>query len=522
MISLFQTIMGYLGQSQTIDNNTYTTSSQEDNCEYIKESYIEFHDRVKYPIEDIIDIGTSAHYGIATIKMQNISILTVPIHILITIDIRTDNATRIIEKISNLVDTIREINKETYISLQYLKDSSKSLTVITERMLVTQNTKDIINEILAYIDFTQPNAIGLLLQKATFMLNTYKTEYNTHEIAHIVITNTDYSSTSLDQYSNLTTYMNTNYITYFIDCYENHNTVMLQGLNTSHSTEYFIIENINRIENVFLYIIDKIFYSVFQHIKLEIFNGKMYDWVTNTWVSSIDETAFIKNSEQVYHIKSETPEDVYLIMKGRPVNSDSIRTLDILYTLPPLLQRDTNEMLTNNLYSFIFLYKLQDYLYKGVSYISTKKHNIEYMNIEYMNSIVLLFNMIRDYMRKKQLLNDPLLIHLCDSIYLLYTILKYEPLSYKICMLQRSIGNQFMKYHILGILDDSTDSEHDALVIEKPHLKRETAKTFLNNRGKLTEIDIIHKEIAINDIFIPITNNDSIHIDEISNYILSK
>jgi hypothetical protein len=89
-------------------------------------------------------------------------------------------------------------------------------------------------------------------------------------------------------------------------------------------------------------------------------------------------------------------------------------------------------------------------------------------------------------------------------------------------MLQRSIGNQFMKYHILGILDDSTDSENDALIIEKPHLKRETAKTFLNNRGKLTEIDIIHKEIAINDIFIPITNNDSIHIDEISNYILSK
>lgn len=92
-----------------------------------------------------------------------------------------------------------------------------------------------------------------------------------------------------------------------------------RGMNTTN----WLVSDLERSALVYAEILTKWMYQVLDDVTITIRNGLLYDYLTNTWVSSLSMGALSAEEKKYIHVKSETPEMVKVEVRGVVIDTET-------------------------------------------------------------------------------------------------------------------------------------------------------------------------------------------------------
>jgi hypothetical protein len=163
-------------------------------------------------------------------------------------------------------------------------------------------------------------------------------------------------------------------------------------------------------------------YPVLFDVSLQIKNGLLYDWKTNSWVEEINENVLVSETEKNYHFKCADRYKVEIDIYGkRAMNNESIH-VDNVDDVPCLIHGDTGVEIhhTYDLSKYVFRQAVLDKLF-----IAKSNDDLEMEHIV-KKDIADLFSKLRKYMTETNKMDDSMLKQLCDDLSIAYKTLGTE------------------------------------------------------------------------------------------------
>jgi len=401
----------------------------------IQESLILIHNNeyirpvIKYP-----NYETSS-FGVLNIKIKKTKKTNLPTCFVFTID-RTGSMG---ELCGNYRTTRMDYIKQTFKSM--MKYFSHQETPIIVRAHAFNDTVDIlvdnititpynVDSIIEKIKNLQPDGstnIGNAITKANEAIAKYTTDNPTHQICHIFMT--DGEPTSGEHRADaLAEMVNENFTNIFIGAGFGHNAHILSKLSEKKNGEYLFIDNMENATLVYSEPVHRFLYPGLKDIRLEVENGKIYDWKTNKWVTVLEEPDLVSEVDKYYHLVTDTPNELEVSIYGIEVgvaadSADEIaadlssKLLDIVEVMPDLIDFDTNKIVEpNDLSKYMFKQLTQELLFKA------KSNDYDMTEIYYFKKLLKrVFKIMRNFMRNKDLLDDPFMKQLCNDICIIYS-----------------------------------------------------------------------------------------------------
>uniref|UniRef100_A0A6C0DJV3 VWFA domain-containing protein n=1 Tax=viral metagenome TaxID=1070528 RepID=A0A6C0DJV3_9ZZZZ len=401
----------------------------------IQESFILLHNNennkpvIKYP-----NYETSS-FGVLNIKIKKTKKTTMPTCFVFTID-RTGSMSEFcgngrITRMDYIKQSFQSMmnyfaKQETHIIVR-VHAFNENVDVLVDNILITP---DNVNSIIEKIKNLEPDGstnIANAITKANEALVKYSTDNPTHQICHIFMT--DGEPTSGEHSADVLAGMvNENFTNIFIGAGFGHNAYILRKLSEKKNGEYLFIDNMENATLVYSEPVHRFLYPGLKDIRLEVENGKIYDWKTNKWVSVLEEPDLVSEVDKYYHLVTDTPNELDVSIYGIEVgvaadSADEIaadlssKLLDIVEVMPDLIDFDTNKIVEpNDLSKYMFKQLTQELLFKAKS----KEYN--YNEIYYFKELLRnVFKKMRNYMRSKGLLDDPFMKQLCNDISIIYS-----------------------------------------------------------------------------------------------------
>ena len=302
-----------------------------------------------------------------------------------------------------------------------------NVEVLVDNVTITPDNVDSIIEKIKNLQPDGSTNIGNAIKKANEALVKYSTDNPTHQICHIFMT--DGEPTSGEHRADaLAEMVNENFTNIFIGAGFGHNAHILRKLSEKKNGEYLFIDNMENATLVYSEPVHRFLYPGLKDIRLEIENGTIYDWKTNKWVTVLEEPDLVSEVDKYYHLVTDNPNElevsIYGIEAGVGVESTqeiaidlSNKLLDIVDVIPDLIDIDTNKIVEpNDLSKYMFKQLTQELLFKA------KTNEYENNEIYYFKKLLKrVFKIIRNYMRNKELLDDPFMKQLCNDISIVYS-----------------------------------------------------------------------------------------------------
>ena len=92
----------------------------------------------------------------------------------------------------------------------------------------------------------------------------------------------------------------------FVGFGDDHNSNLLQKMaDRSQSGIYYFVDKIERTGLVFGEIVHGIMYKVLEDVEIEIENGEIYDYKTNTWSNKLVVPSLVGEAKKIYHIRTD-------------------------------------------------------------------------------------------------------------------------------------------------------------------------------------------------------------------------
>ena len=401
----------------------------------IQESSILFHNNeynkpvIKYP-----NYETSS-FGVLNIKIKKTKKTTIPTCFVFTID-RTGSMSEFcgngrITRMDYIKQSFQSMmnyfaKQETQIIVR-VHTFNEDVDVLVDNILITP---DNVNSIIEKIKNLEPDGstnIGNAITKANEALVKYSADNPTHQICHIFMT--DGEPTGGEHSGDVLAGMvNENFTNIFIGAGFGHNAHILRKLSEKKNGEYLFIDNMENATLVYSEPVHRFLYPGLKDIRLEVENGTIYDWKTNKWVSVLEEPDLVSEVDKYYHIVTDKPLELDVSIYGIEVGVDvessedisldlSSKLLDIVEPIPDLIDFDTNKIVEpNDLSKYMFKQLTQELLFKA------KSNEYNYNEIYYFKELLRnLFKKMRNYMRRKGLLDDPFIKQLCNDISIIYS-----------------------------------------------------------------------------------------------------
>jgi uncharacterized protein YegL len=381
--------------------------------DFIQDSELAFH-------TDLLDDGN--HFGILKLTMKKVPITQKTIFLYVSVDNSgsMDESHRGKTKLSfvkktlnNMIEFLGKQEANIYIQIQTFNNKVQLLVDYTK--ITTENTKEIvekINKLEADCDTDIGNAISV----ANDIISTYKTEHPDHEIAHIFMS--DGSPTSgLTNTNQLLELVKEEFNNIFIGFGLDHNAHLFHKFSEKNNTEYRFIDKIENTSLVYGEIIHQLLYPALNNIKFVVNGGEMYDWKTNTWLTTVTESVIVSEANKIYHIRTLfSASDTYIdIMQG----DDIIETVS---TIPSLISLENGSITTScieDLAKYLFRQRTMECLFESKNKLNSQaKKNLK----EKMRT---LFKEMHKYMRENNILDDPMMTLLCDDIYITYKTMNF-------------------------------------------------------------------------------------------------
>ncbi len=125
---------------------------------------------------------------------------------------------------------------------------------------------------------------------------------------NITLTDGQANAGKSTKYSDMATQVAPNCTNIFIGFGADHNAVGLQQLADAQlNGSYFYVAEIEKAGLVFGEVIHQMLYTALINITIEIENGEIYDYKTNTWQTTLQIPSIVSEAKKTYHLRSKTP-----------------------------------------------------------------------------------------------------------------------------------------------------------------------------------------------------------------------
>jgi uncharacterized protein YegL len=283
-----------------------------------------------------------------------------------------------------------------------------------------KNIHDIISEIDKIFPLCGTN-IELALKKASENILEVRSLYPDNVIYHIFMTDGDATEGSRN-INELKKLLDPEVPNLFIGFGIDHDASLLNGISSFGKNSYYFIDKIECAGLVYGEILHGIIYRIMDDSFIEIENGLVYDYKTNSWVNQLAIGNITSEADKTFNIVSSDTEICKVNIKG---NFDGL-----------LMTLQSKKIEDNSLFVHIFRQRTLQLLYEANNFCSQNcEYNLftltpgfdkdTYRNDkkDIQTKLVKLLEEIKKYMNDNDLKEDKFLKNLCDDIYICYRTL---------------------------------------------------------------------------------------------------
>jgi len=168
--------------------------------------------------------------------------------------------------------------------------------------------------------------IELALQNARAHIQNVKNEFPHFQIHHLFMT--DGQPTAGNESPNILkdlVFVDNDIFNYFIGFGIDHNAELLCALGKVENSNYYFIDTLENAGLVYGEILHNILYESMNHLVLNVENGLIYNWETNSWNKQLYLQSVSSESRKTFHIITEHLYDCVILISGN-MNIDNSNT----------------------------------------------------------------------------------------------------------------------------------------------------------------------------------------------------
>jgi uncharacterized protein YegL len=284
---------------------------------------------------------------------------------------------------------------------------------------------DNLNELLTKVDKIIPRGstnIEHALRKTSEYIQELKTTYPVNVINHIFMTDGEATDGSED-IEILKSLVVDNVMNAFIGFGIEHDAGLLNGVGSVGKSSYHFIDKLESAGFVYGEILHSIIYKVLIDCEIQLTNGLIYDFKTNSWVQTLKIGDIISEANKTYNIISENPEEFGAMIQG------TMEELVVLYPSRRLEDTDLSKHVfrqrTLQLMFEVNDYcnkKRQDYMEWQISLVpqTVPSDNIRLQRDELKRKLSAFMEEMKKFMTDNGLTDDKFMKNLCDDIYVCF------------------------------------------------------------------------------------------------------
>jgi hypothetical protein len=336
----------------------------------------------------------------------------------------------IIHTIKNMILYFKENSVQASITIHAF---DHKIYKIIERTFITEEN---FTGIITKIDQITPRGstdIEKALESSKEMIMRIKTEFPTHNISHILMTDGEVTAGNGNP-DFLTEIVDRSVTNAFIGFGIQHDSVLLNTLGSGKNSGYYFVDKLENCGLVYGEVLHSILYKLLDDVVISVENGLIYDFKNNSWVETLYVGQIAYENDKIYHIASSRAEDCAVTFSGKNIDGD---LADILFTVTSR-QQEQEEDLTKYMYrqrTLQHLFKANDYL-KRKNSLNINNRDDLFMFAEQnvpesfkeeekslKEDLKTFIVEMKQYMSDKGLTNDGFMKNLCDDIYICYKTL---------------------------------------------------------------------------------------------------
>jgi hypothetical protein len=351
-----------------------------------------------------------------------------------------------------------------------------------ERVKITDEN---LNEILTKIENLRPLAstnIELALRETSKYIRELKTDYPTNIVNHIFMTDGEATDGSRE-ISLLKSLVVDNIFNAFIGFGIEHDAGLLNSVGSVGKSSYHFIDKLESAGFIYGEILHSVIYKILTNCEIKLTNGLIYNFKTNTWVSSLKIDDIISEANKTYNIVSANPDEFSANIQGN---------LDDLVVLYPSTKLDDTDLAKH-----IFRQRTLQLLFEANEYCNKKRENENDTGLRIVRSfmpimpiageqpannlieqkekikrnLVKFMEEMKQFMTDNSLLDDKFMKNLCDDIYICFRTFDTRYGNMYCAARQSSQGTQ-RQYTVSNTLEVEREATHNLNLQTPPGLGR--------------------------------------------------
>lgn len=442
--------------------------------------------------DDLVQVPfEGGHFGILNLAVPSAPCTDAPQEIVCVCDESgsmeykcPDGGTKMQHTIHTLKNIARFIIPFDNVYLSVYAFNHKFRTVL-ERTKITEDNLLCVNATLDKIYPTGSTDIENALLKTSQAIDAILDAHPTHTVHNLFMTDGDATAGSKDK-DVLKNLVNPNIYNSFIGFGMDHDSYLLNYLCGFHNkkSNYYFIEAIEKAGMVYGEILHGILYKLFTDVQIEISNGLIYDFTSNTWGKSLFIGDIVGEANKNYHLISDTPDHCAVYFDGEHLGGVPIhlaaetpsvvesselkkfifrqRTLQFLFEAQKIQSKQYNKKVNKNMNNYSWFVNVSEEVKK-------ERQKLFEENTEMKHKLRGFFDEIKKYMEDNLLTEDKFLKNLCDDIYISYQTFGTRLGTMFTCSRQTSQGTQ--RCYAVCQIPDLNDLE-DNNTIFAPHAPR--------------------------------------------------
>ena len=371
-------------------------------------------------------------------------------------DVCADGRTKMSHIIHTLENMIRIFHKKTgsKISIRIQSFDSKVYLNIDTVEDLGEKTQEEIEVIILKVKQITPQGstnIEKALKATTTYLDQYIKDHPSTHVAHILLTDGQITDGNHDK-TYLKTLVSNVYPNIFMGYGLDHDNVLLTSLaSTGLHNQYRLVDNLEKAGLVYGEVIHELLYTALEDVTLKAEGCEIYDYITNTWTTTLDIGHLVGEQQKTYQIRTTIPKEALVAIYGRTIHQTKQLELlsnDITFQTHalPVIQTALDPC---DLTKYLFRQKTQELLFATKELLETQ-HNLDHtledpfdrynalcepqtkakakaqekfeafkkQKDELKQKMKEFFKVLLDYIEAHNLKTDAFLKTLCDDIYI--------------------------------------------------------------------------------------------------------
>jgi len=292
-----------------------------------------------------------------------------------------------------------------------------------ERVKITDEN---LNEILTKIEKLTPlesTNIELALRETSKYIQELKTDYPTNIVNHIFMTDGEATDGSRE-ISLLKSLVVDDIFNAFIGFGIEHDAGLLNSVGSVGKSCYHFIDKLESAGFIYGEILHSVIYKILTDCEIKLTNGLIYDFKTNSWVSSLKIGDIISEANKTYNIVSSNPDEFSANIQGK---------LDDLVILYPSTRLDNTDLPKH-----IFRQRTLQLMFEANDYCHKKREednnfvwkipspekkladNLRVQSDSLKRKLAAFMEEMKKFMSDSNLMDDKFMKNLCDDIYICF------------------------------------------------------------------------------------------------------